>query len=376
MLGLAARRISFYTETVQRKLAILSAHSSDFVTRFSEIHVHSGRNRELYFFDRENVELLRNQKKSITLRSAFAPSIEWLGFLAFAIFLYLHGQSEGIIDVDPTFLMQFIIALGLCIRPLRNLGEQISKYQETRGALKENFSTFLQSIPDEESVGESQKLINADQEILLNQIVIQYNSETSITATSLKLPPSEDIVISGASGSGKSSLLKGLAGLINPSEWDASISWQEFHCSAAFVSQTPFVFDDTYRTNILYGIKETSITDGEIVELAHQLGLSDVIASPTDLDKPLTSYSAELSGGQKQRLTILRALIQNKPILLLDEATSALDVETEKRVLNFLHQEMRRRKGRLIFVTHREVDDKMFNNTWLAEAGKITAQNG
>jgi ABC-type bacteriocin/lantibiotic exporter with double-glycine peptidase domain len=327
-------------------------------------------------FQHENKELLKNQKKSITLRSAFAPSIEWLGFLTFAVFLYLHSRHGEWSNVDPTFLMQFVIALGISIRPLRNLGEQISKYQETKGALRQNFTAFIAAIPDEHRLDLTRGQPVLPDDIKISKISIDYKNDTKIEATDLSLARGADVVVSGASGSGKSSVLKCLAGLIEPSVWKANVAWADLLSSSSFVSQTPFVFDDSYRRNILYGLQDSPPNDLEIMRLAKGLKLDDLIATPSDLDKELTSYSAELSGGQKQRLTILRALIQSKQILLLDEATSALDVETEKTVLDFLHREMRQRGGRMIFVTHRSVDDASFRIQWVAKNGVIMSQNG
>ncbi|MDA9951469.1 ABC transporter ATP-binding protein/permease [Oligoflexaceae bacterium] len=364
-LGIGSKKIAHYTEVIQKKIGELSAMVSDQYSRLGDISVHRAQLREWNQFQEQNSILFQQQKRSITLRSSFAPSIELLGFLVFAAVLYLYSSGYFSEGFSPTYLMQFVIALGICIRPLRNLGEQISKLQETKGSMKSNWSIGEASrakLP----AGETQ----ASFPIELQSASVGYGSDPVVTIESMHLKDGQSTLLKGESGCGKSTVLKTLAGLLVPESWKGSCTWNQLSASSAYVSQNPFLFDGSMAENIFYGQKNSKLKRLKALEIAQNLQLGEVLASEADFDKMFSSYESELSGGQKQRLTILRALMAGKTLLLLDEATSALDPSTESLVLAFLRSWVKDKGGHLIFISHRAHKQSDFDQSFLIENGK------
>jgi ABC-type multidrug transport system fused ATPase/permease subunit len=200
----------------------------------------------------------------------------------------------------------------------------------------------------------------------------------ALLADDLFINPGKTIAVVGPSGSGKSSLLRVLAGLVPPQKWQANVPWFELRTRSAMVSQTPFLFKDSLRKNLLYGFTATSDhTDAElsIWRALAAVNLDELIKSmPDQLDASFNPLDANLSGGQVQRLVIARALLRNPKLLLLDEATSAVDVASEFDITRRLVDDTKSQGRCLISVTHRLQWLSFYDEIWFVEAGRVIKQ--
>ena len=178
----------------------------------------------------------------------------------------------------------------------------------------------------------------------------------------LEIPHGIRAAIVGRTGSGKSTLVDLLMGLLEPSEGSIEIdgvaldgrnrsAWQR---SVAHVPQSVFIADTSIARNIALGGTADSMNLDRIAESARLAQLDEVIAAlPAGLDTRVGEGGAMLSGGQRQRLGLARAIYKDAPVLILDEATNALDQETEQMVLNSLDR--LQEDGRtIILISHRE----------------------
>jgi subfamily B ATP-binding cassette protein MsbA len=135
-----------------------------------------------------------------------------------------------------------------------------------------------------------------------------------------------------------------------------------------FVTQEPFLFDDTIRANIAYARPEA--TDAEIEEAARRAAAHEFILQQPDGYATIVGEAAtRLSGGQRQRIAIARAFLKNAPILLLDEATSALDTESEAHVQEALDRLMAGRTT--IVIAHRLSTVKHADRIYVIERGQV-----
>lgn len=161
---------------------------------------------------------------------------------------------------------------------------------------------------------------------------------------SLRMKVGEILVLHGASGIGKSSLLNIVAGVSQPSSGVVRID----RASVAYVPQEVPLLDDSIRNNLLFGLPRRS--DVELMQALAAAMLDEFVAAqPLGLETGVGDNGALFSGGQRQRLGLARAILRGGNLLLLDEATSALDEENERRVLENL-----RVSGRaVLLVTHR-----------------------
>lgn len=154
----------------------------------------------------------------------------------------------------------------------------------------------------------------------------------------------ETIVVRGASGIGKSSLLNLIAGVTQPVTGDVRIDRR----TIAYVPQEIPLLDDSIRSNLLFGLPERS--DEELMKALGTAMLDEFIAAqPLGLETRIGDNGALVSGGQRQRLGLARAILRGSQLFLLDEATSALDEENERQVLANLSASGKA----LLIVTHR-----------------------
>jgi ABC-type multidrug transport system fused ATPase/permease subunit len=142
----------------------------------------------------------------------------------------------------------------------------------------------------------------------------------------------ETVVLQGVSGSGKSSLLNLIAGILQPETGNVRVD----RATVAYVPQEVTLLDDSIRNNLLFGLAVGS--DAELMDALAAANMKEFVdAQPLGLDTAVGDNGVLLSGGQRQRLGVARAVLRGASLLLLDEATSALDEVNESQVLENLN---------------------------------------
>lgn len=181
----------------------------------------------------------------------------------------------------------------------------------------------------------------------------------------LRLRAGEMVVIHGASGSGKSSLLNLIAGILRPSDGLVRANRERI----AYVPQEISLLDDSIRNNLLFGMSGKS--DRSLIETLRAACLADLVeAHPSGLEAGVGDNGVLFSGGQRQRLGLARALLRDAGLLLLDEATSALDRETESRIFGNLAE-----SGiAVVLVTHRSHVAALPARVYRLEEGQLVAE--
>jgi ATP-binding cassette subfamily C protein len=190
----------------------------------------------------------------------------------------------------------------------------------------------------------------------------------------------ESVGIVGPTGSGKSTLVDVLLGLLSPTEGRVTVDGLDLHVHArawqanlGVVPQMVFLIDDTLRANIALGVPQEDIDEDSVAEAVAMAQLDDFVASlPAGLDTQVGERGIRVSGGQRQRLAIARALYRRPSVLIFDEGTSALDTETETALLGAL--ENLRGDRTLITVAHRLTTVESCDTVWLIRGGRLVDQ--
>src|SRR5664280_2475769 len=151
---------------------------------------------------------------------------------------------------------------------------------------------------------------------------------TLITNVSLAVDQGEGLLIAGASGGGKSSLLRAIAGLWNSGSGTIMRPKLE---QMLFLPQHPYMILGTLRSQLLYPIIDREIPDEELSQVLQQVNLPDIVERCGGFDVEI-DFAKVLSVGEQQRLAVARVLLTKPSYVVLDEATSALDVENEQRL--------------------------------------------
>jgi subfamily B ATP-binding cassette protein MsbA len=369
-MGRTGKRIARFAEKFQSELAKIASIVLNIRERFEFVRAQHGEKRELAWFRASNDAYYRMIRKSILIRSAFAPVMELVGFLLFAALVWAVGRGYWL-TLTPELMLQFFGAVGLMLRPLREIGEQLSRLQESRGAMAECLALLREHV-EAESVSVAVSA-GGTASLSLKNIAAGYDGKTVFSASDLVLRPGRSVAIVGASGSGKSTLIKTLAGLIRPVTWDGNVSWSEFAAMTSLVSQDPFLFDDTVRANLIYGTEGETPSDQDILAGLRLVKLAEGNTSAVNLDGHFRALGTNLSGGQIQRLVIVRALLRRKKFILLDEATSAVDAMTEEEITRALTSRCAGGDIGLVAVTHRLEWLSLYDEIWFVESGRITA---
>ena len=189
------------------------------------------------------------------------------------------------------------------------------------------------------------------------------------------------IGIVGASGSGKTTLVDVLTGLLTPTSGrvliggqaltpESAASWQQ---QIGYVSQHPFIADESLRFNVALGVERERVDDARVRDVLEAASFGEVLRTelPAGLDSELGERGVRLSGGQRQRVAIARALYREASVLVLDEATSALDSENERLVSLALARIPR--KTTMLIVAHRLSTVKDCDRILVLDRGLVIA---
>ena len=278
---------------------------------------------------------------------------------SFVIFVALIG---GTIASLGNFYTEIVAALGASDRVIDILDSEENEAETRR----------------EEGAGAREKYAIAGA-IRYQNVAFAYPTRPDVTVLrdiDLYAAPGEKIALVGASGSGKSTIVKLLlrfyavqGGHITVDGRDIEdYDLEAFRQSLALVPQEVLLFGGTIRENITYG--KLDATEEQIREAARQANALDFIDGfPEGMDTLVGDRGIQLSGGQRQRVAIARAILKDPKILLLDEATSSLDAESERVVQNALDNLMEGRTS--IIIAHRLATIRDVDRIYVIENGAI-----
>lgn len=206
----------------------------------------------------------------------------------------------------------------------------------------------------------------------------QEHAPTVLKGINLMIRPGERVAILGKIGSGKSTILRMLSGLYQPSDGFVEIDGldlrqvdtADFRRHVGFVSQEPKLFQGSLRENVMLG--RSHADPNNFMEVAKLTGLDRIAAAhPMGFDLPVGQAGSLLSGGQRQLVALARCLVTKPQILLLDEPTSSMDAQAENSFIQHLKTAVGQRT--LVVVTHRPALLDVVDRVVVVEAGRILA---
>jgi subfamily B ATP-binding cassette protein MsbA len=333
-----------------------------------------------------------------------------------SVFLWANQQTPG--SIEASHLLEYIIIFAFSYEPLKRLAHLQADIQSAQAASErfyhildtkpriadqiaaietiETQSTMPEDSRDPKDTKE-QYLLTFDQahfHFQANDHQTEVNTAEQINTAmqknkektdwafgplDLHIHQGEKIAIIGESGSGKTTFLNLLMRFFDPYTGDIlyknqsikhySVSqWRRF---LSLVSQDIFLFHGSIRDNLCFGLDQEP-AEKDYQNALHIAVIDDFIAQLDNGDQTIIGDGASnISGGQKQRLSLVRALLQNRPILLLDEATSALDHTTESRLWDRLFDYATKHEKTMITVTHRLERLKDMDRILVMQNGKI-----
>jgi len=383
------RRIHERFERIQAMFSDISARAQENFSGARVIRAYVQEQSEIAAFENANQEYIRRSLGLVRLMGMLWPTLELMLGAAVVIVLWLggrevlfHRMSVGDFVAFNTYMMQLtwpVIALGWVINIFQRgtasmvrIEEILSQQPEIKGETSIGSSSDIGSSENQSHGSPDFALQSPDHPITRSPDVtgaiefrdlnFAYNGTSVLKDVNLHIPAGSSLAIVGPTGSGKTTLVS-----LIPRIYDAApgtvlidgrplrdIPLDSLRRDIGFVPQETFLFSDTIRENIAYGVarEDANPTLDEIKAAAEAANIAqDIESFPEGYNTTVGERGITLSGGQKQRTAIARALLRSPRILILDDALSSVDTHTEDKILNHLREIMRGRTT--IFISHR-----------------------
>lgn len=300
----------------------------------------------------------------VAILMGFTATLVWGGFLAI----------DGRLNVGLYSVMVFLTQRLLW--PLTRLGETLDLYQRAMASTA-RILDVLDTRPRmrDGDLALDPRTVAGD--LLLKDVTFAYHpGHPVLREVTIDIPAGETTAFVGATGSGKTTIIKLLLRFYDPDAGTVSIDGidvrsvrqRDLRSAMALVSQDVFLFHGTVADNIRYGRPDAGFD--EIVAAADLAEADEFIrALPNGYDTIVGERGQRLSGGQRQRVSIARALLSRSPILLLDEATSAVDNETEAAIQRSLARVAHQRT--MVVIAHRLSTIRHADRIYVVDGGHV-----
>jgi len=391
----------------QEQYAALSARTQESIAGIKVIKSFTRQEQEKEIFSRLNKEYINRNLSLAKVRSAFWPSMIFIGGVGTMVVLLVGGRQVMAQTLTLGQFVQFSAYIGSITWPLISLGWVINLVQRGSVSMK-RINKVLDIRPRIKSPSRPVKLDRIRGRIEFKHVYFKYENEKGyddyvkenimdrqlIPARSSQdwvledinftLEEKKQLALVGFTGSAKSTLLNLAVRLYDPQKGQVSVDGYNLkkidlgllRASIGYVTQEPFLFSKSIQENILYGLQQkTRLPDSQLEKIAQEAAKAaclhqEVMGFDQKYKTIIGERGITLSGGQKQRLAIARALATQPSILILDDSFSSIDTNTEEKILANLKtwtSEMT-----TIMVSHRISTIKDSDLILVMDEGKIT----
>jgi ATP-binding cassette subfamily C protein LapB len=304
----------------------------------------------------------------------FAGSVQQYAQVAaifFGVYLIVEGQ------ITQGALIGAVILGGRTMGPLSQLAQTLSRLNGALTAYRNLSQLIGKSFNSASNLSPiSRPALDGEIEFKNVSFKFEGSKESTISNLSFKIPVGQKVALVGKMGSGKSTLSKLIAGMIEPTSGAILIDGidvrqidpADVRKNIGVMLQDSWLFSGTIRENIQMGFNEYD--DEHVLEICKVAGVDDFVGShPKGYELEIRERGIGLSGGQRQTINLARSLLHRPKILLLDEPTSSMDQGTENKVISSLTKFCKDRT--MLIVTHRNPIFAMVDRIFIMENGNI-----
>jgi ATP-binding cassette, subfamily B, bacterial len=353
-----SRRIKEVSRERQRRSGNITSVAEQVLSNIALVQAYGRSDHETERFSQEVQGKYRAEMRSAKLRALYSPAID---LIEVAGLLTVLGTGAWLISQNALTvggLLAFIAYLSQLYSPVKGLGSLLnSAYSASAGA--ERVLEVLDEQPGVSDRPDARDVGRVRGRIELDRVGFTYPGRTrpALDDVSFAAEPGDVVALVGASGAGKSTVVKLLLRFYDPDSGAVRLDGHDLRevtlaslrTNVAVLLQETLVFDGTIRDNIGYGLP--GATEAQIEQAARAADAHDFItALPEGYETRIGERGRRLSGGQCQRLAIARAMLRNAPVLVLDEPTTGLDPGSTDRILEPLRRLMAGRAT--IIVSH------------------------
>jgi len=350
------------SEKVQRQQSKISTLVQESFSGITVLKAYSGEEKFQNEFNEDAEDYLNRHMALVKTNAFFMPTITFLIGLSTILTIYYGGflSFDAQNELSSGDIVAFIFYVNMLTWPFASVGWVTSIIQRA-AASQERINEFLNEEPEVRNTNQSS--FNFEGKIAFKNV--SYTFPTSgikaVNNLSFTINKGETLAIIGRTGSGKTTVINLLMRQFDPTSGTVEIDGEDlktinlndFRKQSGVVPQGVFLFSDSIRNNVKFGlISDEDATDEEVIEVLETTHVWHNIKDfKLGLDTLLGERGVNLSGGQKQRLSIARALIRKPKLLIFDDCLSAVDTETEEIILNNLKSTIE--KSTTLIVSHR-----------------------
>ena len=365
----------------QAQLAGMTSMIAETIGSMRIVKAFATKGFEINRFAKETQKYYKLMLRRDRLRFVSSPVSETFGATIAALLLWVGARDVLVVQsISSEDFLRFILLLFSLFQPLKNLTNVVNELQNGLASADRVFA-IMDIKSDIQDSADAKNVKDLNSNISFNNVSFSYGKEHEkvLDNISFNIDKGEIIALVGPSGAGKSTLVDliprfydTLGGSITIDGTDIrEIQIGSLRSMMGIVTQETFLFDDSIKANIAYGVN--NLSDKEIEEAAKAANAHDFIANLADgYDTIIGERGVSLSGGQKQRIAIARAIVKNPPILILDEATSSLDSESEKHVQSAIENLMNHRT--VFVIAHRLSTVHNASKILVLDKGKIVQE--
>ena len=365
----------------QSQLAGMTSMIAETIGSMRIVKAFATKGFEINRFAKETQKYYKLMLRRDRLRFVSSPVSETFGATIAALLLWVGARDVLVIEsISSEDFLRFILLLFSLFQPLKNLTNVVNELQNGLASADRVFAIMdiKSDIQDVDNAVEVNDLKNT---LSFDNVSFSYGDEKDkvLNNINFQINKGEILALVGPSGAGKSTLVDliprfydTLSGSIKIDGKDIKeLKINSLRSLMGIVTQETFLFDDSVKANIAYGVENISddkIKDAAIAANAHEF----IKELPDGYNTIIGERGVSLSGGQKQRIAIARAIVKNPPILILDEATSSLDSESEKHVQSAIENLMSERT--VFVIAHRLSTVHNANKILVLENGQIVQE--
>ena len=365
----------------QAQLAGMTSMIAETIGSMRIVKAFATKGFEINRFAKETQKYYKLMLRRDRLRFVSSPVSETFGATIAALLLWVGARDVLVIEsISSEDFLRFILLLFSLFQPLKNLTNVVNELQNGLASADRVF-TIMDIESDIQDVDNATEVNDLKNSLSFDNVSFSYGDEKDkvLSNINFQINKGEILALVGPSGAGKSTLVDliprfydTLGGSIKIDGKDIKkFKINSLRSLMGIVTQETFLFDDSVRANIAYGLENISddkIKDAAIAANAHEF----IKELPDGYNTIIGERGVSLSGGQKQRIAIARAIVKNPPILILDEATSSLDSESEKHVQSAIENLMSERT--VFVIAHRLSTVHNANKILVLENGKIVQE--
>ena len=344
----------------QAKLAGITSIIAETLSSIRIVKAFVMKNYELRRFYAQTKKYYELMLRKDRLRLLSSPITETVGASIAALLLFIGARDVLVTQsISSEDFIRFILLLFSVLGPIKSLGNVFNELQNGLASADRVFS-ILDIKSDINDIENAVELNQFENHIVFKDVSFHYDqsSQEVLQNVDFSIKSGQILALVGPSGAGKSTLVDLIPRFYDVTDGAINIDGKNIkdvkldslRSLMGIVTQETFLFDDSVKANIAYGLD--SISDDIIKKAAIAANANEFIKElPEGYDTIIGERGVKLSGGQRQRIAIARAIVKNPPILILDEATSSLDTESEKIVQDAIEKLMHNRT--VIVIAHR-----------------------